>query len=508
MDSSRSETCPVQILNDTTCRIIAKIFAALVVMAAILPQVAHAEEFNIENIRVAKNGQVTRIVFDTNKIPTYKIFTLNNPGRVVIDLSNAKLATNVDQSVFNASFVEKLRHANRAQNKLRIVLDLNQKIIPKSFVLPPNGNSHHRLVIDLKNAQDTSTIMVSKPKPATKKVVAKASKPVKATKQAPKKVVAKVEKKPTPKVAANKTTKPKKKIITPSVAKKAKKAREIIVAIDPGHGGKDPGAIGYAGTREKDVVLKISKRLARLINAEPGMRAIMTRQSDDFITLRGRMKKARSKNADIFISVHADAVDDRRVRGSSVYVLSKHGASSEAARILAKRHNQPDVIGGVKLDGKDKNLTKTLVDLSQHATTKESNKLASALHRQLGKIGKTRKLGRAPFAVLKSPDIPSVLVETAFISNASEEKKLRSATHQQKLAVSILKGIKTYLSSNAPENSIIANRSKLDKHTIKYGETLSGIAVRYSVSIDSLRKTNALRTDRIRVGQKLIIPGV
>ena len=498
----------MQILDSTTCRMIAKLFTALVVLSLVILHSAHAEKFDIENIRVAKNGQVTRIVFDTSAIPTYKIFTLNNPGRVVIDLSNAQLSTKVDQTVFNASFVEKLRHANRAENKLRIVLDLNQKIVPKSFVLPPNGNSHHRLVIDLKNAQDASTIMVNKPKPATKKVVAKASKPVNVAKQAPKIVTAKVEKKPPPKVTAKEATKPKQKIITPSVAKKTKKPREIIVAIDPGHGGKDPGAIGYAGTREKDVVLKISKRLARLINAEPGMRAIMTRQSDDFITLRGRMKKARSKKADLFISVHADAVDDRSVRGSSVYVLSKHGASSEAARILAKRHNQPDVIGGVKLDGKDKNLTKTLVDLSQHATTKESNKLAGALHRQLGKIGKTRKVGRAPFAVLKSPDIPSVLVETAFISNASEEKKLRSATHQQKLAVSILKGIKVYLASNAPENTIMANRAKQDKHTIKYGETLSEIAVRYSVSIDSLRKTNALRTDRIRVGQKLIIPGV
>ena len=498
----------MQILNETTYRMLAKLFAVLVVLAAMLPQVAHAEKSAIENIRVAKNGQVTRIVFDTSDIPNYKIFTLNNPGRVVIDLSNAKLATQVDQSVFNASFVEKLRHANKAQNKLRIVLDLKQKIIPKSFVLPPNGNSHHRLVIDLKNAQDASTIMVKKPKPAAEKAVAKASTPAKTSDNKPKKASTKQEKKPSATVASSKTTKPKNKIVTPSVAKQTKKAREFIVAIDPGHGGKDPGAIGYAGTREKDVVLKISKRLAKLINAEPGMRAIMTRQSDAFITLRGRMKKARNQKADLFISIHADAVDDRRVRGSSVYVLSKHGASSEAARILAKRHNQPDVIGGVKLEGKDKNLTKTLVDLSQHATTKESNKLATALHRQLGKIGKTRKVGRAPFAVLKSPDIPSVLVETAFISNASEEKKLRSATHQQKLAVSILKGIKVYLSDNAPRNSILAKSPKRDKHTIKYGETLSGIAVRYSVSLDALRKTNALRSDRIRVGQKLIIPEV
>ena len=502
----------MQILNNSTCHSIAKIFTALVVLSLIFTHTASAEKFDIKNIRVAKNGQVTRIVFDTSGIPTYKIFTLNNPGRVVIDLSNAQLSTKVDQSVFNASFVEKLRHANRAENKLRIVLDLNQKIIPKSFVLAPNGNSHHRLVIDLKNAQDTTTIMAKKPKPTTKKVVAKTSTQTKAKKPTPKIVAAKVEKKPTPKVIKAKppkTTKTKKKLTTPAIAKSSKKGRDIIIAIDPGHGGKDPGASGYAGTREKDVVLKISKRLARLINAEKGMRAIMTRQSDVFVPLRGRMKKARDNKADIFISVHADAVDDRRVRGSSVYILSKHGASSEAARILAHRQNQSDVIGGVKLGDKGKDVQKVLVDLSQTATTKESKKLADSVRRQLGKLGKTRKqVEHAPFAVLKSPDIPSVLVETAFISNASEEKKLRSATHQQKLAVSIFKGVKAYLSSNAPDNTIIANRTKQDKHTIKYGETLSGIAVRYSVSIDLLRKTNALRTDRIRVGQKLIIPGV
>ncbi len=502
----------MQILNITTYRMIAKILTALVVMSAIIPQVAHAEKFDIKNIRVAKNGQVTRIVFDTNEIPTYKIFTLNNPGRVVIDLSDATLATNIDQSVFNASFVEKLRHANRADNKLRIVLDLNQKIVPKSFVLPPNGNSHHRLVIDLKNAQDSTTIIAKKPNPTPKKVVAKTSTQTPSKKPAQKAVVAKIEKKPTTKAAKAKTpakTKAKKQLTTPAIAKSTRKARDIIVAIDPGHGGKDPGASGYAGTREKDVVLKISKRLARLINAEKGMRAIMTRESDVFVPLRGRMQKARDKKADIFISIHADAVDDRRVRGSSVYVLSNNGASSEAARILAHSQNKSDDIGGVNLGGKDKNLRKTLVDLSQTATKKESKKLASSVRQQLSKLGKTRKhVEHAPFAVLKSPDIPSVLVETAFISNATEEKKLRSATHQQKLAVSIFNGVKAYLSINAPENTIIANRAKQDKHTIKYGETLSEIAVRYSVSIDSLRKTNALRSDRIRVGQKLIIPEV
>lgn len=463
---------------------------ALLAVLLLVPTSVFAEKLNVQNIRVAKNGQVTRIVFDTSTTPFYKIFTLNNPSRVVIDLTDAKLATIVDQSVFDASFVQKLRHANRSQNKLRIVLELNQKIIPKSFVLPPNDGLHHRLVIDLKNAKVATPLIARTTK--TKPIPTQA--------------------KSTPKIDIIT------KVTTPSKAQKPKivtatkfrpKSRTIVVAIDPGHGGKDPGATGYAGTREKDVVLQISKRLARLINAESGMRVIMTRATDNFLTLRGRIKKARSQKADIFISVHADAVGDRRVRGSSVYVLSKNGASSEAARFLAQSQNQSDVIGGVNLGGMGKDVQKVLVDLSQAKTIDASMKLANSVKKELTSLGKTRKdVEHAGFAVLKSPDIPSILVETAFISNASEEKKLRSATHQQKLASSIFRGLKSYLKHHTTQDAVQANNIKKDKHTIKYGETLSEIAVRYSVSIDSLRRTNALSTNRIRVGQKLIIPEV
>lgn len=486
----------------------------------ILPASVFADSFNVENIRVAKNGQVTRVVFDTSAIPSYKIFTLNNPRRIVIDLTDAKLSTKVDQAVFKASFVDKLRHANRSNNKLRIVLDLNQQIVPKSFVLAPNGDSLHRLVIDLKNSKTTKT-QIAKASASKKTTKAEVQKPV-AVKKASKPVNKAVEK-----IASKKVTnksKPKQDIIAKVTTPKAKqikakpiqkskpaakktKSKTLVIAIDPGHGGKDPGATGYAGTREKDVVLQISKRLVRLINAEKGMRAVMTRDSDKFLTLRGRIKKARQLKADIFISIHADAVDDRRVRGSSVYVLSKNGASSEAARFLAQRQNESDVIGGVKLEGKGKDVQKVLVDLSQAATIDSSMKLANSVKKQLSTLGKTRKrVEHAGFAVLKSPDIPSILVETAFISNASEERKLRSATHQQKLASSVFNGLKQYLKHHAPKDTILANNIKTDKHTIKYGETLSEIAVQYSVSVDAIRKTNALATDRIRVGQKLIIP--
>jgi len=486
-----------------------------------LPASVFADPFKVKNIRVAKNDQVTRVVFDTSATPSYKIFTLNNPRRVVIDLTDAKLSTTIDQAVFKSSFVEKLRHANRSNNKLRIVLDLNEQIVAKSFVLPSNGDSHHRLVIDLKNSQTPSTQLANTATP--KQVERAASKPTakiivakKANKSAEKVAPAIIASKPKPEqdIIAKVTTpaaKPAKaKPIQQTTPKATKpKSKTLVIAIDPGHGGKDPGATGYAGTREKDVVLQISQRLVRLINTEKGMRAIMTRDSDEFLTLRGRMKKARDQKADIFISVHADAVDDRRVRGSSVYVLSKNGASSEAARFLAQRENESDVIGGVKLDGKGKDVQKVLVDLSQAATIDASMKLANSVKKELSTLGKTRKnVEHAGFAVLKSPDIPSILVETAFISNASEEKKLRSATHQQKLASSVFKGLKQYLNHHAPKDAVLASNVKTGKHTIKHGETLSEIAIQYSVSVDAIRKTNALATDRIRVGQKLVIPEV
>ena len=502
---------------------VVRLLIALSALIALLPAHVFADSFKVENIRVAKNGQVTRVVFDTNAVPSYKIFSLNNPRRVVIDLAGAKLSTKVDQAVFKASFVDKLRHANRSNNKLRIVLDINQQIVTKSFVLPPNGNSHHRLVIDLKNSQP-ATLIAKKTSPNTAKKIAKTTnKKTKATttnisKRNTKVAKAKVAKKPTPKPEQDiiaKVTAPAKATIKAKPVKKVtpatKKHRSstLVVAIDPGHGGKDPGATGYAGTREKDVVLQISKRLAKLINAEKGMRAVMTRSSDKFLTLRGRIKKARQQKADIFISIHADAVDDRRVRGSSVYILSKNGASSEAARFLAQRQNESDVIGGVKLEGKGKDVQKVLVDLSQAATIDASMKLASSIKKELSTLGKTRKnVEHAGFAVLKSPDIPSILVETAFISNASEEKKLRSGTHQQKLASSMFKGLKRYLKYHAPKDAVLASNTKTDQHTIKYGETLSEIAILYRVSIDAIRKTNSLRSDRIRVGQKLIIPEV
>lgn len=477
---------------------------AMLVVLFVCSSIAAAQPLIIENVRVAKSGHVTRVVFDTNAIPQYKIFTLNNPSRVVIDFRRGNFSKKIDQNLFSSSFVKRLRHAQRGNDTLRVVLDLNQNIIPKSFILPPHEGANHRFVIDLKGAKVKKAVAKSTPKkatkttskPATNKVVA--SKPKKEPNK--KDIIAKIT---TPPAVKNKPAPSKSKKATPT------NLREVVVAIDPGHGGKDPGATGYSGTREKDVVLQISKRLARLINAQHGMRAVLTRESDKFLTLRGRIKKAKTQKADVFISIHADAIKDRRVRGSSVYVLSKNGASSEAAEILARGQNASDTIGGVSLKGKDKVLQKVIVDLSQTATIDASMDLAIQVKKELSLLGKTRKrVEHAGFRVLKLPDIPSILVETAFISNATEEKRLRSPEHQQKLATAIFRGVTNYINQHPPNDAIIANRVPREKHIIRRGETLSGIAQRYRVSLDALRSVNALRTDTIRVGQKLIIPEV
>lgn len=436
--------------------------SCMLVMVLVSSQCVHAT--TIENIRVAKTSQYTRLVLDTSGTPSYTLFPLNNPPRIVVDLANTTLATAINTAILTNTGISNLRHAQRADGGLRLVLDLQQQAIASSFVLGPNDKHPHRLVIDLRAQSALATTATAST--------------------------------PTPK-----------KIIPNTPVKANPKPRPVVIAIDAGHGGKDPGAIGLGGTYEKKVVLEISQRIAKLINAEPGMRAVMTRDADYYVTLRGRMQKARSQKADIFISVHADAVKNRKVQGSSVYILSKNGASSEAAKILAQSHDEDDTISGISLAGKDKVLQKVIVDLSQSATIDSSLDLAIAVRTELSKLGKAReRIESAGFAVLKSPDVPSILVETAFISNPVEEKKLLSPSHQQKLAQAILRGVKRYLVHNAPNNMRYAVNPGNDKHTVRNGETLSGIAIRYQVSLDLLRTVNKLKTDRIRAGEELIIP--
>jgi N-acetylmuramoyl-L-alanine amidase len=351
------------------------------------------------------------------------------------------------------------------------VLDLKQPVRVKSFLLDPADGKGHRLVVDLI------------PKGARKTGIA----PVAAAKSAP----------AAPPVARGRTV----------------PTRPLVVAIDAGHGGQDPGAIGARGTREKNVTLAIAKRLAALVAREPGMRPLMIRDGDYFVPLRSRMLKARKHQADIFISIHADAFENRGVRGSSVFTLSERGASSEAAKWLADRENSADLVGGVDLGKGDDVLANVLLSMSQNATIEHSGEAAKAVLENLSQLGATHhgNVQKAGFVVLKSPDIPSLLVETAFISNPEEEARLVNPANQQRLAQAILAGIKAYFQKYRPQSlrakGAVAGVEPGRRHVIDRGDTLAEIAKRYQVSLSDLRAANRIDGDTIRIGQVLTIPG-
>jgi N-acetylmuramoyl-L-alanine amidase len=283
--------------------------------------------------------------------------------------------------------------------------------------------------------------------------------------------------------------------------------RDIIVAIDAGHGGKDPGAIGPNGTMEKDVVLSIARRLAKLVDKEPGMRAVMIRDSDVYIPSRERIAVAQQHRADLFISIHADAASSPEVHGSSVYVPSGSGASSEAARRLAERENPADLVGGMNLNGKDETLARVLMDRSQPASGEASLKLAINLIDGLQMVSEPHTVGvdKATFGVLRSPDVPSVLVETGYISSPVDEQRLGNSTYQQALALAMLEGMRKHFNADPLPDTLLATFRR-ERHVVRAGETLSEIAARYRISVDELRSSNGLDSDILQVGQVLLIP--
>ena len=410
-------------------------------------------DVQVKGVRMWPAPDNTRLVFDLSDPVDHVLFSLKAPDRIVIDLKDAKFPGALPGFDFNKSYIKNIRYAVRKDNALRFVLDLNGPVRPKSFILKPHGEYGHRLVIDLFDANQA---------------------------------------------AADKSV--------PIEQRRPERARDVIIAIDAGHGGEDPGAIGRKGTREKDVVFDIARKLERLVQNEPGMRAVMIRDGDYYVGLRDRVEKARQYQADLFISIHADAFNDHRARGSSVYVLSDRGASSEAARFLAESENSADLIGGVSLDDKDDLLKMVLVDMVKNSTIEDSHDVAARVLRDLRHVNTLHKsrVEQAAFRVLKSPDVPSILVETAFISNPGEERKLRSASHQNALAKAILRGVRSYFHSNPPPGTMLASAPR--RHVISRGDTLSEIAARYRVSVSSLRRYNDLRTDRLKVGEVLQIP--
>lgn len=426
-------------------------------LACGLVAAAQASTVEVRDVRLWASPDSTRVVLDLSAEARWNVFTLVGPARVVVDLDRASWDATRLKLPEGAGHVRGLRIGAPEPGKTRLVLDLAQMVEPKAFATPPNQTHGHRLVVDLAPAS-------APPKPI-------------------------------------------KAVHAPG------QQRDLVIAIDAGHGGEDPGAIGKYGTREKDVTLKVARLLADRINAEPGMRAFLTRTGDYFVPLQQRVRRARAQQADMFISIHADAFVDRSARGSSVYILSQRRASSEAARWLAERENAADLVGGVSLDDKNDVLATVLLDLSQNAAIGASRDAADAVLRELDTVGQLKRsdVQFGSFAVLTAPDIPSMLVETAFISNPDEEKRLRDPAHQQRLAEAIHAGVRRYFYDNPPPGTRVAQlaareRGRPIKHVVAAGESLTDVAGRYAVSLDALLEANQLAADAVPAGTVLDIP--
>jgi N-acetylmuramoyl-L-alanine amidase len=454
-----------------------------------------AQAAEVKDLRVWAGPEYTRAVIDVSGELDYKLFQLSGPDRIVLDLDDSVLADGFRPGA-GSGLLKDVRTGRHGKHGVRVVLDLADKAHPKSFLLKPSGKDGYRLVVDLYPKAGGA------PKTA-----------------AP--------------VAAHQ------ELISGS--------RKVVVAIDAGHGGVDPGAHGPGGTWEKTITLKVARELARLVDAQPGMTAVLTRDGDYFIPLKRRYQIARQHNADLFVSIHADAFRDKDARGSSVWVLSERGKSSEAARWLADSQNRADLIG-VSLDDKDDTLAAVLLDLQQGYAMQASTTVAKNVFKALAKLGPTHRnhIEHANFVVLRSPDVPSILVETAFITNPAEERKLKNPAHREKLAKAILGGIKNYFETTPPHgtwfaaqadkrrggvlaaaaatppasavaragasgamqvaSTASADANVRDLHRVARGETLSGIARQYGVSVNSLRTANSLDGNTLRAGAVLAIP--
>lgn len=425
-------------------------------LALMLVAATSAQSAEIKALRIWAGPEYTRAVFDVSAPVDYKVFDLDGPDRLVLDLESSSFASNYDAAEVKG-LLKAVRSGRHGKNGLRVVFDLDEGVRPKSFLLQPAEKFGYRLVLDL----------YPKTRPDPVKSVAK--------------------------------------VVPPGAS------RNVVVMIDAGHGGDDPGSIGASGTFEKVITLAVAQELKRVIDKEPGMSGMLTRDSDFFIPLEERYQKARDAKADLFVSIHADAFTKSEARGSSVWVLSPRGATSEAARWLADSENRADLVGGVSLDTRDDTLAAVLLDLSQGATMEASNSVASQVYASLRRVGPTHKnhVERANFIVLRSPDVPSILVETAFISNPAEERRLKTPAERTKLANAILDGIRNYFRTTPPPGTWFAqagNRGKASRHVVTRGESLSLIAAQHGTSVAALRSANKLSRDSVNVGEVLEIP--
>ncbi|MDP4535087.1 N-acetylmuramoyl-L-alanine amidase [Alkalimonas collagenimarina] len=431
-------------------------FALFCLLVLSYPLQLWAASNEVQSIRIWPSPENTRVVFDLAAEPAHNSFALDNPDRFVIDLRQHKAQARLPGTDGEADLITSIRSSYTASNQtLRIVLDLSSKASANVFSLPPTGPYGHRLVVDFKGEQRELPV-----------------------------AQARAQRQP---------------------------GRDIIIAIDAGHGGEDPGSIGPSGTFEKNLVLPISRRLAELINNEPGMKAVLVRTGDYFVHLNRRTDIARELQADLLVSIHADAFTSPQPRGAAVWVLSLRRATSEVGRMLEQKERHSELLGGVgdviRDSTQERYLAQTVLDLSMNHSMVSAHQAATHVLTELGQITRLhrREPQAASLAVLRSPDIPSILVEVGFISNPQEEQQLRTAQHQQRLAQSMFQGLRRHFRASPPADSLFAQQ-RTREYRVQRGDSLSIVAQRHNVSVDALRQHNQLNGDTIRIGQVLRIP--
>ncbi len=422
-----------------------------------------AQAVDLQSVRSSADQDSSRVVLEFTGKPQFSHFNLNNPSRLVLDIKNFTAKTLSPLDSIDDSRIQRIRSSIRGNGR-RLVFDLSGEYRSHVFTLGPKGRYPHRLVVDVVGyvAGEKASSRSAPPNGRAEPLVEK---------------------------------------------------RDIVVAIDPGHGGKDPGASSY-GVVEKQVVLQIAKRLAKRFQSEPGYRAVLTREDDRYIPLKDRPRIAREAGADFFISIHADSFPkNRNVRGTGVYALSLRGANSELSRWLQNTENADDLAGGVDLGDVDNDTRQVLLNMSMESAIRISKQAGEGVLSDLKDAGRVHKkrLGLANFVVLRSPDIPSLLIETGFLSNRSDAKRLSISREQEKIAAAIFEGIKRYFEKSPPANTFVAWRKQnADQRMIievKRGDTLSEIAARYGLSLQALKELNGLETNVIHLGQKLEVPG-
>lgn len=425
---------------------------------------AAAHSAVIEGVRSYRAPDYTRLVFDLSEQVEHQVFSLENPRRLVIDLSNISVQTNFNTLDLADTPISTIRSAARNGTDTRVVLDLNAAVQPRSFLLAKNDQYGDRLVVDLYDTTPSAT---------------------------------------------------RERVITASAEDVANGKRDIVVAISAGHGGEDPGAIGVGGLREKNVVLAIAREMESILKQMPGYRPVMIRDGDYYVDLRGRTNIAHQSNADFFIAIHADAFSSSSARGATVYALSQRGATSEQARRLAEKENGADLIGGVgsvSLSDKDEVLASVLLDLSMTASIASSLEAGNKIINSLGSVTHMRRTNveQAAFVVLKQADIPSLLIEAGYVTNATDARNLNSASYQRQFATAVVQGITSYFYDAPPRGTLVAwhkaNGGAPSSYTVQRGDNLSEIAQRFNVSLNDLKAANNINGSVIQVGQTLRIP--